>query len=569
MEKFESYSFEKKQLLGKITMLKERLFELKEMGVDVEDAFTKLDETVKSIDSDVISIVLVGSFSDGKTSVVAGWLGEKNDNMKIDRDESSDQLEIYHPSSLPEKCEIVDTPGLFGDKEKSDENGGTIKLSDVTRKYIDQANLILYVVEAKNPIKQSHFQTVEWILKDLHKLDNTIFVINKMDDVVDVTDSEEYQKMSKIKSDTLRNKVKEIASLSDSDASKLKIVTISSDPGARGFDFWKERQDKYEERSHIIDLEKTTDEIIKGTTASSLVTKTGYDVLCRVVNDKVEVVSEQLDLIVNDMIPTLSEGINRNKADVENAKIQILKNRTSYQRKLREYENNLMSEIRALTPSDIGAFVTDKIGVSDGEYGYHLEQDINIISQEFLNSANTQLDNLFKKLTVDMENRNEFVEGVLSKTGKGASTALKVVGKVPVAQMKNMVFAGRELLGKIGIAIKFKPWGATKLASGLVKGLPLLGAGIDVALNLFEIFKQKRDQEKFKTAISDLSTFVSGFFKNVQDQIADENAFMNQFAPQIPLIEEKLKSDEIELERYIDQKTKIEEWRVKTEQILK
>lgn len=569
MEKFESYSFEKKQLLEKITMLKERLFELKEMGVDVEDAFTKLDETVKSIDSDVISIVLVGSFSDGKTSVVAGWLGEKNDNMKIDRDESSDQLEIYHPSSLPEKCEIVDTPGLFGDKEKSDENGGTVKLSDITRKYIDQANLILYVVEAKNPIKQSHYQTVEWILKDLHKLDNTIFVINKMDDVVDVTDSEEYQKMSKIKSDTLRNKVKEIASLSDSDVSKLKIVTISSDPGARGFDFWKKRQDKYEERSHIVDLEKTTDEIIKETTASSLVTKTGYDVLCHVVNDKVNVVSEQLDLIVNDMIPTLEEGINRNTQDVENAKIQILKNRTSYQRKLREYENNLMSEIRALTPSDIGAFVTDKIGVSDGEYGYHLEQDINIISQEFLNSANTQLDNLFKKLTVDMENRNEFVEGVLSKAGQGASTALKVVGKVPVAQMKNMVFAGREVLGKIGIAIKFKPWGATKLASGLVKGLPLLGAGIDVALNLFEMFKQKRDEEKFKKAISDLSTFVSGFFKNVQDKIADENAFMNQFAPQIPLIEDKLKSDVIELERYIDQKTKIEEWRVKTEQILK
>lgn len=206
--------------------------------------------------------------------------------MKIYRDESSDQLEIYHPSSLLEKCKIVDTSGLFGYKEKSDENSGTVKLSDVTRKYIDQANFILYVVEAKNQIKQTHYQNVEWIFKDLHKLDNTNFIINKMDDdVVDVIDSEEYQKMSKIKSVTLRNKVKEIASLSDSDAAKLKIVTISSDSNDRVFDFWKERQDKYKERSHIVDLEKTTDEIIKGTTASSLVTKTGYDVFSRVVND--------------------------------------------------------------------------------------------------------------------------------------------------------------------------------------------------------------------------------------------------------------------------------------------
>ena len=180
MEHFSSYKLEKKRLLEKIDVVKCNLTQLQEMDFDCSEAFKKLEETVTSLENELISIVLVGSFSDGKTSVIAGWLGEQTDSMKIDSDESSDQLEIYKPTNLPEKCEIVDTPGLFGSKEKENSDGNLIKLSDVTKKYIDQANIILYVVDAKNPIKDSHKGTVRWIMQDLHKIETTIFVINKI-----------------------------------------------------------------------------------------------------------------------------------------------------------------------------------------------------------------------------------------------------------------------------------------------------------------------------------------------------------------------------------------------------
>ena len=86
-------------------------------------------------DSDILSIALIGAFSDGKTTTIAGWLEEVKDNMKISTDESSDELAIYHPSNIPDKCQIVDTPGLFGDKEKSS-GDDVVKLSDITKKYI-------------------------------------------------------------------------------------------------------------------------------------------------------------------------------------------------------------------------------------------------------------------------------------------------------------------------------------------------------------------------------------------------------------------------------------------------
>ena len=146
MEHFKSYELEKTKLLERIAKVKQNISQLNEIGIDTTDSIKKLEETVQSVNNETLSIALVGSFSDGKTSVIAGWLGEKLDNMKIDSDESSDQLEIYTSKSLSEKCEIIDTPGLFGDKEKVDDNGKKIKFSDISEKYIDQANIILYVV---------------------------------------------------------------------------------------------------------------------------------------------------------------------------------------------------------------------------------------------------------------------------------------------------------------------------------------------------------------------------------------------------------------------------------------
>lgn len=145
------------------------------------------------MENDTISVVLVGAFSDVKTSVAAGWINEELDNMKI----ASDEILCYTPTTIPEGCQIIDTPGLFGNKAGADEDGGRILLSDITKKFISEANLILYVVTVKNPIKDSHKECIRWILKDLNKLPSTIFFINRMEDVADLTDAEDYSLQAK------------------------------------------------------------------------------------------------------------------------------------------------------------------------------------------------------------------------------------------------------------------------------------------------------------------------------------------------------------------------------------
>ena len=187
MEQFKQFNVEKQAALKELEQLRVVLNELGDMGADVSNELQKIDSAIRTIESDVLRIALLGAFSDGKTSVIAAWMGKVMADMKIDMDESSDRLAIYSPEGLPEKCEIVDTPGLFGDKEKL-VDGEQVMYEDLTKRYISEAHLILYVVDATNPLKESHSTIAKWILRDLDKLSSTVFVINKMDEVTDLTE---------------------------------------------------------------------------------------------------------------------------------------------------------------------------------------------------------------------------------------------------------------------------------------------------------------------------------------------------------------------------------------------
>ena len=201
MEQFNQFTLQKSDVVQQLKQLKNIMVKLEEVGIDSADTLQKIEHAIHNVQDDTLRIALLGAFSDGKTSVIAGWLGQVMGNMIIDSDESSNELAFYRPDNLPEKCEIVDTPGLFGDKERQDDRGNTIQYSDLTRRYISEAHLIFYVVDAVNPLKESHKETVQWILRDLNKLSSTIFIINKMDAVADLRDDEEFEERSKIKKD--------------------------------------------------------------------------------------------------------------------------------------------------------------------------------------------------------------------------------------------------------------------------------------------------------------------------------------------------------------------------------
>ena len=128
--------------------------------------------------------------------------------------------------------------------------------------------------------------------------------------------------------------------------------------------------------------------------------------------------------------------------------------------------------------------------------------------------------------------------------------------------MKNIIIAGRDALGKVfGASIKFKPWGITKLATGLTKALPIIGAVIDVGMNAIDLAKKNAEKNKFEKLKKDVGDMISSYFKSVCDDAMDNEKYLEMFAPQLKEIEKTLSSQKEVLENQKLRKEQFLKWK--------
>lgn len=543
MYNFSRYTASKEDLLEKMDSTKARIMELEGFGIDVSESIQKIDRAMESVRNDKISIVLIGAFSDGKTSVVAGWLNEKWDNMKISTDESSDEISFYTPKTIPEGCQIVDTPGLFGNKVGADENGERIALSKKTQKYISEANLILYVVAAKNPIKDSHKECVRWILKDLNKQASTIFVINRMDDVADMTDDDDYATHSKIKSENLREKLLDCG-LSASEAQTVRIVCISAAPDGKGMEFWKDNRTEYLRRSRLSTLEKATNDILQNS-RQQLIVKTGCDILNDEIKKALEMIHEEEKCIEDIILPEQKETVARNKKDLEGLRKRLLRSRGEIKDRLNALERRKIAAVRAATMENFRDTMEDEMGILRDQFGYRLEDDINDIFREFSDKHSEWTLQLGKSIEDEYAKQNEMMESLLSKGAGALSCGLKGTKFIGLQTIKNSIFAGRNLLGKMGMVIKFKPWQVTKMASFCTKALPLIGCAIDIISGVISGSVEQKRNKKFEKNKDIIKEGISQLFRDIIVDLNDDEQYFSDFAPQYCVLRTQIENDEI------------------------
>lgn len=547
------YMSNKNDLLLKMDKVKEHLNQLSEFDIDVSAQIKKIDATIEDIQNDILSIVLVGAFSDGKTNVVAGWLNEKLDIMKTDSDESSYEIDNYTPTSLPKGCQVVDTPGLFGDKIGSDENGAKIVLSDLTKKYISEANIILYVVSAKNPIKDSHKACVKWILNDLNKLTTTIFVINKMDEVADLTDDEEFEMQKKIKIDTLRKKLLECG-ISQEDAGKVKVVCVSVAPNGKEIEEWKDYREEYLKRSRMTYLEAATNDIVKNSGKEVLTIKTGCDVLNNELNKAISEISRKVHEI-DENIPEWKELLKRNKKDRESLMKGIRQSREDVKRKLNELNKSKILKIRSASMETYKDVMEDEIG----KEGAILYEEITSIFNQYAELYSGWVYDVEEKFQPEYEKHNSVIDNLLKKGADGASIGLKGVRNIKVKSIKQTIFSSRDLLSKIGVVKKFKPWEVTNMANFASKAAPMAGAVIDVVSNIVD----NVSTIKFEETKNKDKNWINEKFIELIDKINDDNWFFENFAPDIKKLEETITSLEKEITQMEIMKNKFIEWKKK------
>ena len=532
MEQFTQFNVDKQAAIKGLDQLRGVLNELGEMGADVETELQKIDDAVKAIEADVLRIALMGAFSDGKTSVVAAWLGNVMADMKIDMDESSDRLAIYTPEGLPGKCEIVDTPGLFGDKEKT-VDGEQVIYEDHTKRYISEAHLILYVVDATNPLKESHSAIAKWVLRDLNKLSSTVFVINKMDEVTDLTEQALFDTQATIKKDNLKAKLQRVANLTPDELARLNIVCLASNPNGRGLAYWFGKPEQYESRSRINDLKAMTTRILQDNVPAVLIAKTGMDVVRDVVGQHVVRAEDQLSRLSSFAQQNAEESVRINQ-DISKGRREVKRLAGELFEELQNIENGLLGKLRPLSLEDIRGFLEDEIGYTEEGVGYKLNLKIKAAIDRSFDQSSKVTSRISQDIGRQLNSSESFLNAMSEGALKSMGGAAKGIANLSPDIIKGAVFAARDTLGKLtGVAIKFKPWQATKIAGAISKWAGPAGAAINLTSDLLGAYKAHELEQELKTAKDSIATVIKSSFKDIYDLIGDDEKLLDFFAPQL------------------------------------
>jgi GTPase SAR1 family protein len=354
METVKKFEEQKEQIISVLEDLRLFLQAGKQFGVKVDQKLeSKLKTGIETTEKDRLKVVLIGGFSEGKTSIAAAW-AEKYDksSMKISQQESSNEVAFY---SL-EDFDIIDTPGLFGFKETTNKE----KYKDITNKYVSEAHLVLYVMNLSNPIKESHKEELIWLFKDLSLLSRTVFVLGRFDEEADIEDNEDYNSRLRVKKNSILGRLKDFGIIKDDD--QVSIVAVSANPFGEGVEHWLSHLEEFKKLSRIETLQKaTTEKIESAGSVFALVEASKRTIINDVLKRELPIAIDRAEKIRLECTRLTQTCVDVQK-NLEKTKQEITRSRISLKEFVSDLFTDLILRVKGTDKKTIGEFFQRNIG---------------------------------------------------------------------------------------------------------------------------------------------------------------------------------------------------------------
>ena len=528
------------------------------LGVLIDTSIrSKLKHAIDTLDGEKLKVVLIGGFSEGKTSIAAAWMGRiDKSTMKISHQESSNEVNIY---DLGNDLTLIDTPGLFGFNEQLNAETNQIeKYKDITKKYVSEAHLVLYVMNPVNPIKESHKEELTWLFRSLNLLPRTVFVLSRFDEEVDVEDEQQYQDRLAVKKINVVGRLTDLIHLNKTEVAQLAIVGIAANPFDMGVDYWLSNPEKFLALSHIESLQNVTSEKISANGGvESIVQETKKTIIRDILTKQLPIAIENDNKISNEVEKLekaddhLQKQLGMTVGDISDVKIHL-------REFVATYFSGLILQINRVNMETFNDFFEREIGSGGIVLNSRLQNEF----ERQIRSINQQINGLERSYCLEVEHYNSAVE-LIGRQGVGYMLKGNLVNNGTILLARDGIVKAGNLIGiNLGNMLKFKPWGAINLAKGL-NGV-LAAAGL--ALELYDSWQEAKKNEEFQKAILKMRGDLEQQHDELIRVINDEDFEMNFFPKYANL---KKLIDEVSQQIFASkgQQAKFREWRKNGESI--
>lgn len=529
-----------------------------ELGISIDSNIRhKLLHAINNLGNEKLKVALVGGFSEGKTSIAAAWMGKiDKSTMKISHQESSNEVKIY---DLDDNLTLIDTPGLFGFKEQENPETHQIeKYKDITKNYVSEAHLILYVMNSTNPIKESHKEDLNWLFRNLKLLPRTVFVLSRFDEVADVEDEIEYQEALLIKRNNVTARLTDLLQLTTQEIAELAIVGISANPFDLGTDYWLEHREKFDQLSHIATLQEVTSGKIGSNGGVELLVQETKKTIIRDILNKQLPIAIEIGKRISGEVEKLSLANKHLQKQLGSTNQDISDIRISLREFVMKYFSGLILQVTGLTIETFGDFYEREVGSGGIVITTKLQNEF----ERLLRSINQEIGMMQSSYQAEVAHYNSTVSA-LGRQGLNYALKSNFLNKDTVLFARDGLVSGAKFIGiDLSKMLTFKPWGATNLANGLSGAL----AGAGLLLEAWDSWKEAKKREEFALAIT---TMKSKFEKQREELIGLINSeeFIQQFFPIYIDLQKNVEEVNQGLDERKRQQSKFQEWRKNGESI--
>ena len=513
-------------------------------GVSIDPALKeKLQQSI--VGNRKLKVALIGGFSEGKTSIAAAWLGVVKSDMNISHQESSNTVAIYEGD---DDLTLIDTPGLVGYKGKFNaDTREQEKYKDITRKYVSEAHLILYVMNSTNPLKESHASELNWLFRELNLLPRTVFVLSRFDEVADVADEEDYEQNFSVKRQNVLSRLKDLIGLKDDEARALSIVAVSANPFDAGVEHWLSEPERFRQLSHISLLQQATTKNIEANGGlEKMALETSKTIIQDVLLREIPVAMEK-DKVLAEELEKLKRAEGRASTDIVAAQKKVLSAQASLNQFVSDHFADLIVQLHGTSMETISAFFEREIG----EGGIVLDTKIQIAFSKNIDAVSSDLVRIQTSLNSDI---SAFDSHMVAMGRQGLDWIVK--SKVINA---DTIKGARDLLWP---SFKFKPWGAIKLANGLNGALAVAG----IAFEAWDSWKEAERIKEFEKCKKGLIENLEEQRKELLKKVNGSN-FATQFFPGFAQLQQQIARLSEELDKTEKQRKIFAQWRNKAETI--
>ncbi|VVP71085.1 hypothetical protein PS918_01125 [Pseudomonas fluorescens] len=522
------------------------------LGVNIDPTLlSKLEHASQNLANDKLKIALIGGFSEGKTSIAAAWM-ERLDksSMNISQQESSNEVKVYE---VDDNFVLIDTPGLFGFKEQFNADINAMeKYKDITRKYVSEAHLVLYVMNSTNPIKDSHKDDLNWLFRTLDLLPRTVFVLSRFDEVADVEDEASYAQHLQVKRSNVENRLHESIGASDAEVAALSIVAVAANPFDMGTDYWLERIEQFKTLSHINNLQQATAGKIQSSGGSAVIVEQARkSVILDVLHKELPVAVEN-DQRLGEEVERLS-GVSRTLSrQLDGAKGQIAEVRIGLREFVTRYFSGLIMRTEGLTQETFKEFFEREIGRDGVMVTTRLQNEFD----RQLNGVSQELSRM--RLSFDSE-IDHFNTNVINLGKQGVNYVIKgnLINNGSILAARDGIVSVAKTLGvDLGKALKFKPWGAVNLAKNLNGILSVAG----LALEAWDSYERKKREEQFRQAIAEMVDNFNNQREELLNMIQDVS-FEERFFPDYASLDANAADVQVAIDTQKKLREQFREWR--------